>query len=214
MNYRRGKIIEFIFLLLLVPTIVIIYRLASFLFLFLWIASLYCYFILRFQYHARLQEMWNWRAVNWQNLKPVLLRWMFASLALYFFLSWYEPEKLFYILQRNPYLLAFLFFAYPVVSALPQEYIFCSFFMRRYQSFFKNDNLRCLMSALVFGYAHCLFINPIAPPLSFIGGWIFAKTFIKTKSLALVTIEHGLYGNSLFLIGVGWYFYGGNVPAA
>ena len=30
MNYRRGKIIEFIFLLLLVPTIVIIYRLASF----------------------------------------------------------------------------------------------------------------------------------------------------------------------------------------
>ena len=150
------------------PTIVIIYRLASFLFLFLWIASFYAYFVLRFQYHARLREMWNWRAVNWQNLKPLLLRWMFASFTLYFFLSWYDSEKLFYILQRNPYLLGFIFFGYPMISALPQEYFFCNFFMTRYRSLFKNDNLRCLMSALAFGYAHCLFINPIAPPLSFI----------------------------------------------
>ena len=40
---------------------------------------------------------------------------------------------------------------------------------------------------------------------------IFASTYSKTKSLALVTIEHGLYGISLFLIGLGWYFYGGAV---
>jgi len=68
-----------------------------------------------------------------------------------------------------------------------------------------------LASALVFAFAHVLYINWIAPLLSFIAGIIFATTYAKTKSLALVTIEHGLYGNALFLVGLGWYFYGGAV---
>ena len=42
-------------------------------------------------------------------------------------------------------------------------------------------------------------------------GLIFASTYAKSKSLALVTIEHGLYGNFLFFIGLGWYFYGGAI---
>lgn len=33
----------------------------------------------------------------------------------------------------------------------------------------------------------------------------------KTRSLALVTIEHGLNGNVLFPVGLEWYFYGGNI---
>ncbi len=68
-----------------------------------------------------------------------------------------------------------------------------------------------IASAVMFAYAHLLYINPVAPTLSLLGGLIFASTYLKTKSLALVTIEHGLYGNVLFLIGLGYYFYGGNV---
>ena len=41
--------------------------------------------------------------------------------------------------------------------------------------------------------------------LSFIAGLIFASTFAKTKSLALVTIEHSMYGLVLFAVGLGWW---------
>jgi membrane protease YdiL (CAAX protease family) len=96
-----------------------------------------------------------------------------------------------------------------VLSALPQEFIFCSFFFERYKAFFGEGRGMIVASAVVFAYAHCLYLNPVAPTLSLLGGLIFASTYRKTKSLALVTIEHGLYGNALFLIGLGTYFYSG-----
>lgn len=68
-----------------------------------------------------------------------------------------------------------------------------------------------IMSAIVFAYAHMLFINPIAPTFSFVAGLLFAVTYLKTKSLALVTVEHALYGNAIFVIGLGYYFYSGAV---
>lgn len=110
-------------------------------------------------------------------------------------------------------MIPFLMVLYPLISALPQEFIFCSFFFRRYEPFFGKAKLMIIASAIIFAYAHVLYINPIAPTLSFIGGLIFAYDYAKHKSLALVTIEHGLYGNALFLIGLGWYFYSGSVGA-
>ena len=68
-----------------------------------------------------------------------------------------------------------------------------------------------IASAIIFAYAHVLYINWVAPSLGIIAGLIFADTFRKHRSLALVTIEHGLYGNALFVIGLGWYFYSGAV---
>ena len=66
-------------------------------------------------------------------------------------------------------------------------------------------------SAIVFAYAHILFINPVAPVLSLLAGYFFASTYAKYKSLALVTIEHALYGNMIFTLGLGYYFWGGSV---
>tara|TARA_Y100000588_G_C13721833_1_gene697629 strand:- start:57 stop:272 length:216 start_codon:yes stop_codon:yes gene_type:complete len=65
------------------------------------------------------------------------------------------------------------------------------------------------MSALAFCIAHILFINWVAPVLGLAAGLIFALTYQKTKSLLLVSIEHGLYGDALFFVGLGWFFWGG-----
>jgi hypothetical protein len=46
---------------------------------------------------------------------------------------------------------------------------------------------------------------------SFFGGLLFAHTYHTSKSLALVWLEHTLYGWTLFTLGLGWYFYHGNV---
>ncbi len=100
---------------------------------------------------------------------------------------------------------------YPILSALPQEFLFCTFFFSRYKNLFKNESLIIYISALFFSLGHIFFINMVAPILGFFAGLIFARTFYNTRSLALVSIEHGLYGNSLFYIGLGWYFWGGSV---
>ena len=180
-------------------------------FAFLWGAAFYCWAVLRFKYHEHLKALWKWDAVTWGNLKPILIRWVFASIGMLAFIYLYDPDRVFFLVKERPQIVPFLLVLYPLLSALPQEFIFCSFFFERYKAFFKTDTAMIIASAVVFAYAHVLFINIVAPSLSLIAGVIFAMTYAKTKSLALVTIEHGLYGNVLFLVGLGWYFYGGAV---
>lgn len=180
--------------------------------LFLWGAATYCayhVFIRRSQSFPK--DVWKWKAVNKENMKEIIPRWLLCCAAMLIFIHLYDPEKMFNLAHRKPEFILILFIAYPLLSALPQELIFCSFFFHRYESFFKSDRAKIIASAIVFAYAHVLYINWVAPLLSLIAGLIFAQTYAKTKSLALVTVEHALYGNALFLIGLGWYFWGGAV---
>ena len=184
--------IEFILLCLCLPTVIIVFKLAPFMFVFLWSAAVYCYLVLRFQYHEHLKEIWKWSAVTWDNMKPLLIRWVFASIGMLGFIYFYDPDRTFIILLERPEIIPWLLVLYPVLSALPQEFIFCSFFFERYHRFFPTEKAKIVASALVFAYAHMLFINWVAPVLSLVAGLIFALTYSKTRSLALVTIEHGL----------------------
>ncbi len=202
---------EFAVMCLAVPSYIIVTKSAPFLFAFLWGAVLYGYIILRICEHENLRHIWNWGAIRWPHLKFILLRWAFASLGMLAFIYFYDPDRIFYLPRKKPEIIPFIAVLYPLLSALPQEFIFCNFFFARYKLFFGNGKALITASAIVFAYAHVLYINPVAPPLSFLGGLIFAQTYMKSKSLALVTIEHGLYGISLFITGLGWYFYSGAV---
>lgn len=211
LHSKQTRFIELIFLCILVPGIIIINKWAVYMVLFLWAVSGYTLFILLKAYKKRFKEIWNWEAVTWINLKPLLLRFVFAAFAMTLFIYFYDQEKMFGLINYRPELIPFLLILYPILSALPQELIFCSYFFKRFEIFFGNKTMIVGASAVMFAYAHILYINPVAPFLSLFGGLIFASTYLKTRSLALVTIEHGLYGNFLFLIGLGYYFYGGNV---
>lgn len=206
---------ELLTFFILLPSIIIFGRLAPWMFVFLWGGSLYCYLIYRFVMRKVEQApLWGLSAVSWQNLGPVLLRWGLACVGMVGFLYWYDPARLFWGAGIPAQQMAMIFMLYPVLSALPQEFIYCSFFFRRYRGIFKSDRGLLWGSALLFAYAHCLYINPVAPSLGILAGLIFASTYVKTRSLALVGIEHGLYGNALFFIGLGYYFYSGAVPAS
>lgn len=208
---RALLILEFLVLCIGVPGVIIGMRFAPFMFAFLWGATLYCWLIMRYHYKVPAAEMWNWSAVTWQNMKPVLIRWVLASIAMVVFIYFYNPERMFYLPRHRPEFLIMLALVYPVMSALPQEFVYCTFFFKRYGAFFGTGLKMVIASAVLFAYAHILYINPVAPVLSLLGGLIFAWDYNKHKSLALVTIEHGLYGNSLFIIGLGAYFYSGGV---
>lgn len=210
-------------LCLVLPTYVWMSGSGGMMFGFLWGAFAYCFYIWVKNndgpgYWQKFKQEWNWDAVTWAHMKPILFRWIIATILICGFTFWYEPERLFSIPRESPQVIPFLILAYPILSALPQEFIFCSFFMNRYGWIFEKSptikaitpvTYKIVSSAIVFGYAHMLFLNWVAPVFSFFGGLIFAYTYIKTRSLALVTIEHGLYGNSIFMAGIGYYFYSG-----
>lgn len=206
-------LLEFILICVVLPSIIIAWRLAPFMFLFLWGTCLLCFLIYRRCCFEGWRKLWNWEAVTKGALKPILIRWALCSIGMLAFIYFYDPARMFGLLINRPYFVPFLFVLYPVLSALPQEFIFCSYFFSRFKPLFKTEQAQVIASAIVFAYAHMLFINWVAPLLSFIAGLIFARTYADSKSLALVTIEHGLYWNVLFLVGLGWYFYGGAVAA-
>jgi membrane protease YdiL (CAAX protease family) len=218
---RPYVIIEFLLLCIAVPGWIILTRNAPMMMIFLWSAFTYCAVIYalcffdkaRGNFSRNVLHLWNWKAVNADAMKPMLKRFAMASVGMVIFLYFYNPDRLFYLPLQKPEFVPFLLAFYPVFSALPQEFIFCSFFFLRYARYFGSGRGMIASSTIIFAYVHVLYINPVAPTLSLIGGYIFAQTFMKSKSLALVTIEHGLYGNMLFLTGLGWYFYSGGVGA-
>lgn len=211
MNGKSYLLIEFLIICLVLPGIIIFGGNAPFLFAFLWGASLYGFLMIHYNHFTSYGDIWRFAAVNAGNMKPIVGRWVPASIAMAFFMAVYDPEHIFYLPREAPHVLPYIIFVYPLFSALPQEFIFCSFFFTRYKPFFGIGRRMVLMSALVFAYAHVLYINPVAPVISFLGGLIFALTYRKTGSLALVTLEHSLYGITLFVTGLGWYFYSGNI---
>lgn len=208
---RLFLIFEFVMLCLVVPGIIILGRHAPYMFPFLWGATLYCFLIWRGLDFEGWKSLWRWDQVTWPHMKPILMRWVFACIGMMGFIYFYATERMFNLITERPDILPWLLLMYPLISALPQEFIFCNFFFRRYKPFFGEGKWMVLASAVIFAYVHILYINPVAPVLCLAGGLIFAITFKKHHSLALVTIEHALYGNALFLIGLGQYFYSGGV---
>lgn len=209
---RRGwLLLEFALLCLALPTLIIAYRLAGSMLLFLWGACFYCAVVYRLRFYRGSRSLWDWQAFNRSNLRVLLLRFACVAAAMTLFIYLYDPQRMLELPRERPALMLALLVLYPLLSALPQEFIFCTFFFERFQPLFPARRTRVIASAVVFAYAHVLFINPVAPLLSFIAGLIFATTYAKTRSLALVTFEHALYGGYLFFIGLGWYFYGGSV---
>lgn len=208
---RYYMYIELIIIGLIIPSIILINRLADNILLILWAITSYTLIVyIFFHKKEKFREVLNFSSFTTNNLIIIFVRWFFLSLLIFIITFYFYNDKLFIIQKENPYLLFIIFFIYPFLSALPQEFIFTTFLFSRYKNLI-NQKYIIYMSAFLFMFAHVLFINFIAPFLSIFGGIIFARTYMKTKSLALVTLEHALYGNTLFFMGLGYYFWGGSV---
>jgi membrane protease YdiL (CAAX protease family) len=121
-----------------------------------------------------------------------------------------SPERLFILVRERPQLWAAIMLFYPLLSVYPQEMLFRAFFFRRYGPLFGSERAAVVANALVFGWAHVFFPSPvIAVALTIVGGWLFAATYRRTGSLRLAWLEHALYGNLIFTVGLGEFFFSG-----
>ncbi|MFD2726364.1 CPBP family intramembrane glutamic endopeptidase [Hyunsoonleella rubra] len=114
-----------------------------------------------------------------------------------------DKESLFNVVLNKPKLWVFILFVYSLLSVYPQEIIFRTFFFKRYARFFRDKRLLILVNAVLFSLAHLFYGNNFVLLITFLGGLLFAWTYVETKSTIMVSIEHAIYGCWLFTVGMG-----------
>tara|TARA_B100001063_G_scaffold241873_2_gene269558 strand:+ start:14792 stop:15430 length:639 start_codon:yes stop_codon:yes gene_type:complete len=96
-----------------------------------------------------------------------------------------------------------LLLLYPILSVMPQELIFRTYFFHRYKRIMPSKTVRIIVSASVFALAHIVYANVLAVLLAFLGGLLFSYTYSQSRSTFVCVIEHSLWGLWMFTLGLG-----------
>lgn len=126
------------------------------------------------------------------------------------FMWLFRPWEFLSFPTYNPRLWAVVMIIYPLLSALPQELAYRSFFFHRYGPLFGNRRwLAIAVDGVLFGFAHVSFGNGVSVLLSTMLGLVLAWRYTRTRSIFAVWLEHALYGQLVFTVGLGRYFFTG-----
>lgn len=99
---------------------------------------------------------------------------------------------------------------YPLLSVIPQELVYRTFFFHRYGPIFGRARWAAVMTnGALFGFAHIIFNNWIAVAGSAVVGTIIAYRYWLTRSFWAAWLEHSLYGCLIFTVGLGVFFFTG-----
>ena len=123
------------------------------------------------------------------------------------------PEHFIALPRNNPRLWLLICVLYPLLSVYPQEVIYRAFFFEHLARLLPGLGAPWLLALNValFGFAHIVFGNVWAPILAAAGGLLFASTYLKNRSVMCAALEHALWGDLIFTIGLGTLFAGGTV---
>lgn len=122
------------------------------------------------------------------------------------------PENgLFRLPREEPTIAKMILLLYPWFSVYPQELSHRVFFFHRYRHALGPAWVAITVNAALFAWLHAVFWNPYALAMTFIGGLLFAWTYLKTRSGFAVTVEHWLFGWWAFMTGAGWFVFAGSV---
>lgn len=174
----------------------------------LWIAAIACMFLLLRDSTFDRRLFWNIAGAR-AGLIGVLVRVVVCG-ALLLLVAWLVfPERLFEFPRRNPGFWAIVMVGYPVLSVLPQGIVFRNWFVHRYRGVLGEGATMILVASIAFGFAHIFFGNWVAPLITFAGGLLFTRTYLRQRSGLLADIEHALLGDVVFTIGFGSWLYSG-----
>jgi membrane protease YdiL (CAAX protease family) len=198
--------LEFFFLFVLFPSLIYFRILPNYPIPYLLVAALACFLVLRADPSFSLPML-----STWGNVRPffagLLLRDAICLLGLAVAVRLFAPHLLFSLIRRSPHLWLLIFFLYPLLSVYPQELLYRAFFFHRYQPLFGSGWGTLLASTLAFGFVHIIFRNWLAVGLCVIGGLLFSLTYYFSGSLLLACLDHAIFGDFLFTIGLGEFFY-------
>jgi membrane protease YdiL (CAAX protease family) len=177
----------------------------------LWAVATYALVVLLRDPAFDCRQLWNIAPLR-QQLPQILALFLAAAAIVTILVRQYAPDL--FLVLTHPRTWALILVAYPLFSVYPQALLYRAFFFHRYRPLLDpvldpltRSSLMILVSAATFALMHILFHNWIALALTFPGGILFALRYANTRSLAVSSLEHALYGCFLFTIGLGQYFY-------
>jgi hypothetical protein len=176
---------------------------------YLLIIALLGFLVLRSDPTFRLSQL-----TVWGNARPILttilIRDAVCLIGLGIAVYLLAPQLLFSLIRRSPRLWALILVLYPLLSVYPQELLYRAYFFHRYQPLFGRGWRMMAASALAFGFVHIIFRNWLAVGLCVTGGFLFSVTYQTSGSFLLACLDHAIFGNFLFTIGLGQFFYHGS----
>ena len=163
-----------------------------------------------------------WRTPGWSFSKlwkgpvlrewPIILAfWVLTAATCWAFVFAVAPERFLIIVTHRPELWILIMVAYPILSAWPQEVIYRSLFFERYEGLFPSRALLLLANGFVFGFGHLFYMNWITITMTAVGGMFMGWAYLRHRSMTLAWVLHSLAGQLIFTIGLGHYFYSGNI---
>jgi membrane protease YdiL (CAAX protease family) len=172
--------------------------------------ALFCAACLFFDKGFDSRKLWDVRPLRTQ-LKGIALVFLAPALLMGVFTYVFHRPLFFYFVSTEPWLWLVFIVLYPLFACYPQEVLFRAFFFHRYGPMFRSEAVTIVMSGVSFGLAHVFFNNPFAPIFATFGGMLFAYRYAKAGTVMAPAVEHCLWGNFIFTIGMGWFFYSGSV---
>jgi uncharacterized protein len=153
------------------------------------------------------QRLWN-VAGALAHARGMALLFVALAVAVAVVVAWLTPEALFDMVKRRPALWLLIMVFYPLVSVYPQEIIYRAFFFQRYGALFPSTMACVVASSAAFAFGHVFFPRPwVAVGMTFVGGLLFGYHYAVSGSLLLASIEHALFGQLMFTVGLGRFFY-------
>lgn len=165
--------------------------------------SILLFIILRDKSFSRYKLGFN----GFRDWKPILFRFIIFAVLSIIVIFFSAPQHLFMLPKENTSLWILIMVFYPMWSVYPQELIYRTWFFRRYRALVTEERTFFILNAVLFSFSHIIFRNWLAIIMTFAGGLMFAYTYRKSNSLMVVFTEHMLYGNFIFTVGIGHYFY-------
>ncbi len=138
--------------------------------------------------------------------KHIAFRFLIIVLATTLVLYYQNKEDLFNVIVNKPDLWLKFSGVYILFSVIPQELIYRTFFVKRYQSLFEKQWMFVFINSVLFSFAHIWFQSFTVLAFTFVGSLLFTNTYLKTKSTWLIILEHSIYGVWLYTVGYGELF--------
>lgn len=154
----------------------------------------------------------RWRDLRLGRIEPAVVA-VFAAvtLAVALAVSFATAGDPLRFAMANPGFLLLILIFYPILSALPQELVFRVLWYHRYAGVLPGGWPGIILNAAVFALAHLMYWSGIVALMTFAGGLAFAWAYQRRRSFPMAVMMHALAGQIVFALGLGMFFYSGNV---
>ena len=209
----RWRVVEFLALYIALP--IVLWRVAvsgsvrMWVLPWLWVGAVVASVWLCHKRGWTLKKFFGFENVSAKDFFRLALRVAIGAAVLGGVLFFLRPTALFGLPVKRPIFWLVLMVAYPLLSVVPQGVVYRALFFERYAPLF--GKFASVVAVVVFSLGHIVFNNLPALLLTLVGGALFVWQYRKTHSLALVNLEHAIFGDLAFTLGWGVFLHAGTL---